>query len=407
MNTAVAVATPESVGLSSEGLGKIDAYLQGLVDNGVLAGVVTLVARHGKTVHTSVMGSKDIAAGESLALDTIFRIFSMTKPVTGVAMSICHDLGFWEPDDPVAKHLPAFEGVRVVDGVNADGGLKTVAAASPPTVRHLLTHTAGLSYGFDPNDPLDKAYQAAKVWESESLPEMAEKVAGLPLAYQPGTKWKYSMAMDVQGAMIERWTGQTLPEFYRTRIFEPLGMVDTAFHTPPEKRARLAKLYRFSPTQKKLVEAPSILGRDYETPPKLGNGGGGLVSTAADYARFAQMLLNGGELDGKRIVSAAALKTQMTNHLSDELLSGGYGVGLQQMRPGYGHGYDGAVFCDPEAAGVPVGKGTYQWDGAAGTWFWVDPVHDLLYVGLIQRFSEASEPLQKITQTMMADAYLD
>jgi CubicO group peptidase (beta-lactamase class C family) len=322
-------------------------------------------------------------------------------------MSICHDEGYWQPDDPISKHLPAFEGVRVFDGVNADGSLKTVAAESPPTLRQLLTHTAGLSYGFDPNDPLDKAYQAAKVWESDSLPQMAEKVAGLPLAYQPGTKWKYSMSMDIQGAMIERWTGQSLPEFYARRIFEPLGMVDTAFHTPPEKRARLAKLYRFSPTQKKLTEAPSILGRDYETPPKLGNGGGGLVSTAADYARFAQMLLNGGEFEGRRIVSASALKAQMTNHLSDELLRGGYGVGLQQMRPGYGHGYDGAVFCDPDAAGVPVGKGTYQWDGAAGTWFWVDPVHDLLYVGLIQRFAENSPPLQKITQTMMADAYLD
>ena len=407
MNTAVAVDTPESVGLSTEGLKKIDGFLQGLVDDGTLAGVVTLVARHGKTVHTSVMGKKDIAAGEPLALDTIFRIFSMTKPVTGVAMSIRHDEGYWQADDLISKHLPAFEGVRVFDGVDADGGLKTVAAASPPTLRQLLTHTAGFSYGFDPNDPLDKAYQAAKVWESDSLPQMAEKVAGLPLAYQPGTKWKYSMSMDIQGAMIERWTGQSLPEFYAKRIFEPLGMVDTAFHTPPEKRARLAKLYRFSPTQKKLTEAPSILGRDYETPPKLGNGGGGLVSTAADYARFAQMLLNGGEFEGRRIVSAAALKEQMTNHLSDELLRGGYGVGLQQMRPGYGHGYDGAVFCDPEAAGVPVGKGTYQWDGAAGTWFWVDPVHDLLYVGLIQRFAENSPPLQKITQTMMADAYLD
>jgi CubicO group peptidase (beta-lactamase class C family) len=407
MNTAVAVDTPESVGLSSEGLKTIDAFLQGLVDDGTLAGVVTLVARHGKTVHTSVMGKKDIAAGEPLALDTIFRIFSMTKPVTGVAMSICHDEGYWQADDPISKHLPAFEGVRVFDSVDADGNLKTVAAASPPTLRQLLTHTAGLSYGFDPNDPLDKAYQAAKVWESDSLPQMAEKVADLPLAYQPGTKWKYSMSMDIQGAMIERWTGQSLPEFYAKRIFEPLGMVDTAFHTPPEKRVRLAKLYRFSPTQKKLTEAPSILGRDYETPPKLGNGGGGLVSTAADYARFAQMLLNGGEFEGRRIVSAAALKTQMTNHLSDELLRGGYGVGLQQMRPGYGHGYDGAVFCDPDAAGVPVGKGTYQWDGAAGTWFWVDPVQDLLYVGLIQRFAEASPPLQKITQTMLADAYLD
>jgi CubicO group peptidase (beta-lactamase class C family) len=407
MNTSVAIDTPESVGLSSEGLAKIDAYLQGLVDDGTLAGVVTLVARHGKTVHTSVIGKKDIAAGEPLALDTIFRIFSMTKPVTGVAMSICHDEGHWRPDDLIARHLPAFEGVRVYDGVEADRRLKTVPAASPPTLRQLLTHTAGLSYGFDPNDPLDKAYQAAKVWESESLAEMADKVAGLPLAYQPGTKWRYSMSMDVQGAMIERWTGQSLPDFFRTRIFEPLGMVDTAFHTPPQKRARLARLYRFSPTQKQLVEAPSILGRDYETPPKLGNGGGGLVSTAADYARFAQMLLNGGELDGRRIVSAAALKTQMTNHLSDAILKGGFGVGLQQIRPGYGHGYDGAVFCDPEAAGVPVGKGTYQWDGAAGTWFWVDPVHDLLYVGLIQRFAENSPPLQKITQTMMADAYLD
>jgi CubicO group peptidase (beta-lactamase class C family) len=215
------------------------------------------------------------------------------------------------------------------------------------------------------------------------------------------------MAMDIQGAMIERWTGQSLPDFYRTRIFEPLGMVDTAFHTPPEKRARLATLYRFSPTQKQLVESPPILGRDHDTPPALANGGGGLVSTAADYARFAQMLLNGGELDGKRIVSAAALKDQMTNHLSDAILKGGFGVGLQQIRPGYGHGYDGAVFCDPDAAGVPVGKGTYQWDGAAGTWFWVDPVHDLLYVGLIQRLAESSPALQKITQTMMADAYLD
>jgi len=407
MNTSVAVDTPESVGLSSKELAKIDAFLQGLVDDGTLAGVVTLVARHGKTVHASAMGMKDIAAGEPLALDTIFRIFSMTKPVTGVAMSICHDLGFWQPDDPIARHLPAFEGVRVFDGVAPDGLLKSAAAQSAPTLRQLLTHTAGLSYGFDPNDPLDRAYQKAKVWESETLAEMADKVAALPLAYQPGTKWKYSMSMDVQGAMIERWTGETLPDFYRKRIFEPLGMVDTAFHTPPEKRARLAKLYRFSPTQKKLLEAPSILGRDYETPPKLGNGGGGLVSTATDYARFAQMLLNGGELDGKRIVSASALQAQMSNHLSDEILAGGFGVGLQQIRPGYGHGYDGAVFHDPDAAGVPVGKGTYQWDGAAGTWFWVDPVHDLLYVGLIQRFAENSPPLQKITQTMMADAYLD
>jgi CubicO group peptidase (beta-lactamase class C family) len=198
-----------------------------------------------------------------------------------------------------------------------------------------------------------------------------------------------------------------VPDFYRTRLFEPLGMADTAFHTPPEKKARLATLYRWSPTQKKLTPSPPILGRDHDTPPALANGGGGLVSTARDYGRFAQMLLNGGELDGVRVVSEAALKLQMSNHLSDEIMAGGFGVGAQQIRPGFGHGFDGAVFTDPDLAGVPVGKGTYHWDGAAGTWFWVDPVHDLAYVGMIQRLAEQSPPIQKTTQTMMADAYLD
>jgi CubicO group peptidase (beta-lactamase class C family) len=399
--------TPESVGLSSEALRRIDGYLQGIVDEGTLAGAVTLVARHGKTVHTSVMGKKDLASGEPLALDTIFRIFSMTKPVTGLAMSLCYDEGYWRPDDPIAKHLPSFEGVRVFAGLGDDGQPKTVAAESPPTLRQLLTHTAGLSYGFNPEDPLDKLYQAAGVWQSGSLAELAQKVGRLPLAYQPGAKWLYSLSMDVQGAMIERWTGQSLPDFYRSRIFAPLGMVDTDFFTPSAKIARRATLYRWSPTQKKLLESPPILGRDHESAPPLPNGGGGLVSTVSDYARFAQMLLNGGELDGTRIVSAEAVKLMMTNHLSEELMAARHGVGHQQIRPGFGYGFNGAVFTDPELAGVPVGKGTYHWDGAASTWFWVDPVHDLLYVGLVQLLSETAPALQKTTQTMMAQAYLD
>ena len=406
MSRDLALATPESVGLSNAGLEAIDGYLRGLVDAGTLAGVVTLVARHGKTVHTSVMGKKDLASGEPLALDTIFRIFSMTKPITGVAMSILFDEGLWSPDDTIAKHLPAFEGVRVFDGLDADGKPKTVAPEHAPTMRELMTHTAGLSYGFNPAEPLDKLYQTAQVWQSPSLAVFADKVAGLPLAYQPGTKWLYSLSMDVQGAIVEKLSGQSLPEFMRTRIFEPLGMVDTAFHTPPDKLARRATLYRWSPRQQKLVEAPNILGADYDAPPALAVGGGGLVSTVSDYARFAQMLLNGGELDGKRIVSAAVLKQQMTNHLSEEMLETRYGVGHQQIRPGFGYGFNGAVFTDPDTAGVPVGKGTYHWDGAAGTWFWVDPVNDLLYVGLVQLLSETAPPLQKTTQTMMADALI-
>jgi CubicO group peptidase (beta-lactamase class C family) len=399
--------TPESVGLCTAGLRKIDAYLEGLVDDGTLAGVVTLVARRGKTVHANVAGKKDLDTGEPLRFDTIFRIFSMTKPVTGVAMSIAYDEGYWRPDDRIDQHLPNFGKAGVFAGLDDAGQPKTVAVKQPPTMRQLMTHTAGLRYGFDQTDALDKLYQAAHVWQSESLAEFADKVAALPLAYEPGTKWLYSMSMDVQAALIERWTGVRATDFYRTRIFEPLGMVDTAFHTPPEKAARRATLYRWSPKQGRLVESPPILGRDHEAPPALANGGGGLVSTARDYGRFAQMLLNGGELDGFRVVSPEALKLQMSNHLSDEIMAGGFGVGAQAIRPGFGHGFDGAVFTNPDAAGVPVGKGTYQWDGAAGTWFWVDPVHDLVFVGMIQRLAEQTPPIQKITQTMMADAYLD
>jgi CubicO group peptidase (beta-lactamase class C family) len=404
MSRDLGPATPESVGLSQAGLAAIDGYLKGLIDEGTLAGVVTLVARHGKTAHTSVIGKKDLASGEPLALDTIFRIFSMTKPVTGVAMGILWDEGLWSPDDPIAKHLPAFADVRVFDGLDKHGAAKTVAPQHPPTMRELMTHTAGLSYGFNPQEPLDKLYQAKQVWQSASLAEFADKVASLPLAYQPGSKWLYSLSMDVQGAIVEKLSGLTLPEFMRTRIFEPLGMVDTAFHTPAEKRARRATLYRWSPSRKTLLVAPNILGTEHDTPPAIANGGGGLVSTLSDYAKFAQMMLNGGEFGGKRIISAEALKQQMTNHLSEEMLETRYGVGAQQIRPGFGYGFNGAVFTDPVKAGVPVGKGTYHWDGAAGTWFWVDPVNDLIYVALIQLLSESAPPLQKTTQTMMADA---
>ena len=406
MTRTLEPARPEEVGLSAQGLAAVDAELQRFIDAGELAGAVTLVARRGRLVHQNAMGVKDLASGEPLRTDTLFRIYSMTKPVTGVAMMILHDEGKWRPEDPIARHLPAFEGVKVFAGLDAGGAPILETPRRAPTLRDLLTHTAGLSYGFDPNDPVDKLYIGAKVWGSASLGEMAGRIAALPLAYHPGEKWLYSLAMDVQGAIIEKLSGQSLPEFMRTRIFEPLGMTDTAFHTPPQKKARRATIYRMSETRG-LVPADLPMLPEAETPPAPASGGGGLISSAGDYARFAQMLLNGGEFGGKRIVSAAALKLQMSNHLSDEILAGGYGIGLQQIRPGYGHGFDGAVFHDPDAAGIPVGKGTYQWDGAAGTWFWVDPVNDLLFVGLIQRMAFDSPPFQAITQKLMARAIVD
>lgn len=397
-------AAPDTVGLTTAGLAAIDAYLQAWIDKGVVAGLVTLTARHGKVVHTSTLGHKDLATGEPMALDTMFRIFSMTKPVTALAMMILHDRGLWSPDDPIAKHLPAFEGARVFGGLDSTGAPILLAADHPPTLRELLTHTAGLTYGREPMGGLEALYEAADVWRSPNLSEMAARLGALPLAYQPGTKWVYSLAMDVQGAIIEKLSGQSLPDFMHDEIFAPLGMVDTAFHTPPEKRARLATLYRSSASRGLVALPVNPLLPDHETPPTLASGGGGLVSTVGDYARFAQMLLNRGELAGRRIISEEAATLMMTNQLSGEMLAHGWGVGHQQIRPGFGFGFNGVVFTDPKAAGIPVGTGTYHWDGAAGTWFWVDPENDLLFVGMVQLLSEKSPALQATTQTLMADA---
>ena len=397
-------AAPAEVGLSQAGLTAIDTYLQDWIDKGVLAGVVTLTARHGKIAHTSTLGHKDLASAEPMALDTVFRIFSMTKPVTAVAMMILHDRGLWSPEDPIAKHLPAFTGANVFGGLDGDGAPILIAADHEPTLRELLTHTAGLTYGREPMGGLEALYEAANVWGSANLTDMAARLGALPLAYQPGTKWIYSLAMDVQGAIIEKLSGKSLPDFMREEIFAPLGMVDTAFHTPPEKRSRLATLYRFS-SSRGLVPLPfNPLLPDHEAPPALASGGGGLVSTVGDYARFAQMLLNRGQLDGRRIISEQAASLMMTNQLSDEMLAQGWGVGHQQIRPGFGYGFNGVVFTDPQEAGIPVGHGTYHWDGAAGTWFWVDPENDLLFVGMVQLLSEQSPALQATTQTLMAEA---
>ncbi|WP_332770266.1 serine hydrolase domain-containing protein [Phenylobacterium sp.] len=406
MTRDLSPATPAQVALAPAGLAAIDAYLQGLVDKGVLAGLVTLTARNGKVARISTLGKKDLATGEPMAADTMFRIFSMTKPVTAVAMMILHDQGLWSPDDPIAKHLPEFANVKVFGGMDATGAVTLHDPDHAPTLRELLTHTAGLIYGRVPMDGLETLYEAADVWRSTDLAEMAAKLGGLPLAYQPGTKWIYSLAMDVQGAIIERLSGQSLPDFMRERIFEPLGMVDTAFHTPPEKKPRLATLYRSSVSRGLVALAGNPLLPDHEAPPALASGGGGLISTVGDYARFAQMLLDGGAFAGRRILSVEGVKLMMTNQLSDEMLAQGWGVGKQQIRPGFGYGFNGVVFTDPEAAGIPVGLGTYHWDGAAGTWFWVDPANDLIFVGMVQLLSETAPPLQAMTQTLMADAIL-
>ncbi len=404
MTRTLEAARPEDVGLSSAGLDGVDAGLQKMIDAGELAGAVTLVARHGKVARRSVLGLNNIAATTPLQEDTIFRIFSMTKPVTAVAMMILHDEGRWRPEDPIATHLPVFKDVTVFE---APG--KSAAPKHAPTMRELMTHTAGLSYGGSP-EPFDQPLKDARIWHAPNLGEFAARIAAAPLAYQPGEKWLYSLSMDVQGAIIEALSGQSLADFMRTRIFEPLGMKDTGFFAPPEKQSRLATLYRQSRTDG-LVEMPDpkvFFNFDHLSAPVAPSGGGGLVSTLDDYARFAQMLLNRGAFGGKRILSEAAVAEMTANHLPEWMLEAGFGIGFMRIRPGFGYGYNGAVFTDPAAAGLPVGRGTYEWDGAAQTWFWVDYENDLIFVGMVQRLSMMLDQTncQQLTQKLLAPAIL-
>lgn len=375
----MAPAAPESVGFSAEGLKKLDAHMQGLVDTGHLPGVTTMLVRHGKVVNFEVHGKKGFD-GPPMTKDTIFRIYSQTKPITGVAMMILFEEGKWKLDDPVSQYVPEFASLRVFKGVNADGSFDTVPADRPPTMRELMSHSAGFAYGLVPDNPIDKAYVATGVLGAKSKEEFAQKVAALPLVAQPGTRWKYSVAVDIQGMIIERLTGMSLGDFMQKRIFDPLRMTDTGFWLPEQKRDRLASLYLWGPKQQKLIPAEGFMVLDISKPPALASGGGGLVSTNADYARFAQMLLNGGELEGRRILKPETVKLMRTNMLSDTIMNSD--IPPFNTARGRGFGLDFAVVLDRAKAG-PQGDGTFSWGGAAGTWFWIDPTNDLFFLGMI------------------------
>jgi len=380
------VVKPEAVGFSSERLERLHAYMKQVIDNKELSGMVTILARHGKVVDYWNYGQRDMASGAPMSKDTIFRDFSMTKPVTGVAMMILYEQGKWLPSDPISKFIPEFANLKVYKGTDADGKMILVDPDHAPTIAELMSHTAGFTYGFFGNTPVDKMYRDANIFQSKNLKEFIDKVAAIPLTYQPGKGWTYSVSMDIEGYIVEKLSGQSLPDFMRDNIYKPLGMKDAGFFVPADKRSRFATLYiNDDQGNMKAPELGKSFGGDYAEQPGMASGGGGMVSTAEDYYRFASMLANGGELDGKRVLSSAAVKLMTSNHLASELLTGQFGIGLMQMRPGFGYGYNGAVEFDSPAANLPDGKGTYLWDGAAGTWFWVDPTNDVVFVGMIQR----------------------
>jgi CubicO group peptidase (beta-lactamase class C family) len=380
----ITVVSPESEGFSSERLGNLHKLIQDEIDQKELAGAITILARHGKVVDYQTYGQKDMATGAAMTKDTIFRDYSMTKPVTGVAMMILYEQGKWLPQDPIADYAPALAHLKVFAGVNTEGKPNLVDPVHPPTMAELMSHSAGFSYG-NGKTVVDALYQEQHLMQSANLEEMVDKLGKLPLNYQPGKGWMYSVSMDVEGYIVERLSGQTLPDFMRDHIFTPLGMKDAGFFVPAEKRSRFATNYRADDKQMLTVTQAGSPPTDYAAQPATPSGGGGLVSTAEDYYRFAQMLANGGELDGKRVLSPETVKLMTSNHLGANLLTGEFGIGQHVMRPGFGYGFNCAVVFDPAAAGLPDGKGTFFWDGAAGTWFWVDPTNDVVFVGMIQR----------------------
>ena len=401
---------PETVGFSSQRLERLHALMQQAVDQKQIAGIVTLLARHGKVVDYRTYGDRDLASGAPMTNDVIFRDFSMTKPITGVAMMILYEEGKWLPSDPIAKYIPEFAHLKVYDGTDAEGNAILVDPGHPPTMRELMTHTAGFTYGLFGETPVDKLYREAKPLASKNLQEMIDKLAKLPLLYQPGKGWTYSLSMDIEGYIVEKLSGQTLPEFYREHIFQPLGMKDAGFYVPAGKRSRFSTLYQTGENGEIIPadRGPGGSSSEYASEPTMPSGGGGMVSTTEDYYRFAQMLANGGELAGVRILAPATVKLMTSNHLSADLLRGGFGIGLQQMRPGFGYGYNCAVVFDPPEADLPEGKGTFFWDGAAGTWFWVDPTNDIVFVGMIQRLlGPASPNLEYLSRSVVYQALVD
>lgn len=381
-------ASPEAVGFDSARLKRLDDYMAGVVAQGRVAGMTTLLARHGKIVEFNTYGKANLATGQSMAKDTIVRAYSMTKPITGVAMMILFEQGKWRLDDPVTKFVPEFKNLRVMTGLGPDGKtILTEEMKRPPTMREVMSHTAGFGYGLGDVHPVDKLYRERRVLGG-TMKEMIERTATIPLMFQPGTSWSYSNAVDIQGYIIEKITGKTLGQFMEEQIFKPLKMNDTGFYTRPGTEGRLAAVYVGNRQTGKIEEAIELFGNkmpDYTKPPAMESGGGGLVSTTMDYARFCQMLANKGELDGVRILSPASVELMDTNVIPKNVLVSSNGTSVARFNEAVGFGLDFMVVNDPRAAGTLEGKNTMSWGGAAGTWFWVDPTNDLIFVGMIQR----------------------
>lgn len=400
----IGTSKPERQGYSSERLEKITAFMNGKVEDGTMVGGMGVIARNGKIIYQQTYGLADREENRIMEDDAIYRIYSMSKPITGVALMMLYEEGKFRLNDPIAMYMPEFANLQVATstaGTNivSDGTTsRTVGsgdesligkwrkAARQPTIRDLLRHTAGMTYGVFGNTEVDQLYRKAGLLGDTTLAEFTKALGQLPLQYDPGSQWHYSVSVDVQGRLVEVLSGMSFGEFLKQRIFEPLDMPDTDFQVNEGNKDRLTQMYKpegvqannfFSPaTGNGLEVADAFASARYIYGGKFESGGGGLVSTARDYLRFSQMLLNGGELDGVRLLSPKTIELMTTNHLGDMPM--GFG------RSGAGFGLGFGLVLNPGEVGEVSSAGEYNWGGAAGTRFWIDPQEQLIGLFMVQ-----------------------
>lgn len=413
-------------GFSLKRLSRVDRLLESYVSRGLLAGTLGLIYRRGETVYCNAFGHQEIGSGLPMTEDTIFRIYSMTKPITSVAALMLFEEGHFLLDDPVSNYLPEFEGAQVCTG-DLDN---LVPPHRPPTIKDLFLHTAGLSYGWDQDSPVENLYrQSFGSREQLSLDKFVQKLAALPLLYHPGTRWRYSYATDVLGRLVEALSGMSLDEFFRQEIFKPLAMKETAFQVDAASLDRFSACYcppggfsfgsdsgpdtdagSGSSDEADRAEAPTIelfeASRDsrFTKTPAFLSGGGGLVSTTGDYLRFSQMLLNGGVLDGRRLLGPKTVEMMRANHLPSKLVP--IRIGADE-RAGYGFGLGVSVMVDLPATSTPGSVGIYGWGGAASTQFWIDPEEEMLGIFMTQFMPAGYYPVAREFRVAAYQAIVD
>ncbi len=419
---------PESVGLSSARLERVSQWLQAQVDGGRLAGCSVMIGRRGQIAFSEAVGHADLELAKSFAKDTIVRLFSMTKAVTTVAAMQLYERGAFQLDDPIAKYIPEFADTPVWKG----GALDNVEAlATPITVRHLMTHTSGLTYGFMQTNSVDAAYRDESLefaGDTGTLAEVVHKLAAVPLICQPGSQWNYSVSSDVLGRLVEIWSGDSLAQYFAENIFDPLAMQGTGFHVAEENHARFAALYSplsganmanvgstvaggFAQAEQQVglkLQESSVKSR-YLRETNLYSGGGGLTGSIGDYGRFCQMLLNGGELDGVRLLGCKTVEYMRLNHLpgDSDMAAMGQPVWSETSYDGIGFGLGFAVVIDPVKAHIITSPGEHHWGGAASTFFWIDPEEDLFVVFFTQLIPSSTYPIRRELRTAVYQAIVD